>query len=160
MAGFTTVVLTSAASDVVVCSLTLIVNDVADSARSACYDISHSQLLQCLIIKSATRWRKNSIQDTGICDCLSMALDTQSNQFFSVCLCVCEQIGCRTITSTIDYHQILYEAHKCGRIDACCLWDKPEVVCLFWRCADSDFGSFQALVTILFNRSAPNPMLR
>jgi len=89
MAGFTTVVLTSAASDVVVCSLTLIVNDVADFARSACYDISHSQLLQCLIIKSATRWRKNSIQDTGICDCLSMALDTQSNQFFpSVCVFV------------------------------------------------------------------------
>jgi len=72
MVGFTTVVLMSAASDVVVSSLTPIVNDVADSAHSACYDISHSQLLQCLIIKSATRWHKNSTQATGICDYLSI----------------------------------------------------------------------------------------
>jgi len=35
--------------------------------------------------------------------CLSNALDRPSNQFFSVCLCVCQQIGCRTITPTILY---------------------------------------------------------
>jgi len=35
---------------------------------------------------------------------------------------------------------------------------KAEVVCRFQRCADSDFGSFQALMTIFFNRSAPNHM--
>jgi len=57
-----------------------------------------------------------------------------------------------------DFHQILHAAQKCGRFDAYCLWDKPEVVCRFWRCADSDFGSFQAPVTTFFNRSAPNPM--
>jgi len=42
---------------------------------------------------------------------------------FSVCLCVCEQIGCRTITSTFftDFHQILHAAHKCDRFDTYCL---------------------------------------
>ena len=29
-----------------------------------------------------------------------------------------------------------------------------------FRCADSDFGSFQALVSTFFNRSVPNPMYR
>jgi len=35
--------------------------------------------------------------------CLSNALDRPSNQFFPVCQCVCKQIGCRMITSTILY---------------------------------------------------------
>jgi len=35
--------------------------------------------------------------------CLPHALDRPSNQFFSVCVCVCEQIGCWMITSTILY---------------------------------------------------------
>jgi len=30
-----------------------------------------------------------------------------------------------------DFHQILHAAQKCGRFDACCLWDKLEVVCRF-----------------------------
>jgi len=55
-----------------------------------------------------------------------------------------------------DFHEILRATQKCGRFDAYSLWDKPEVVCQFLRCADSDFGSFQALVAIFVNRSAPN----
>jgi len=55
-----------------------------------------------------------------------------------------------------DFHEILHAAQKCRRIIAYCLWDKPEVVCQFLRCADSDFRSFQALVTTFLNKSAPN----
>jgi len=101
-------------------------------------------------------------------DCLSNALDrpTRPNQFFSsvslfVCLCVCEQICSRSLTSTItDFHKILHAAQKCGRLVAYCLRDKPEVVCRYLRCADSDFDSLQALVTTFFNSSAPNPIYR
>jgi len=30
-----------------------------------------------------------------------------------------------------DFDQILHAAHKCGRINAYCLSDKPEVLCRF-----------------------------
>ena len=59
-----------------------------------------------------------------------------------------------------DFHEILRAVQKCGRFIAYCLWDKPEVVCWFQRCADSDFGSFEALLTTFFNRSASNPIHR
>jgi len=44
-----------------------------------------------------------------------------------------------------DFHEILHAVQKCGRFIAYCLSDKPEVVCGFQTCADSDFGSFEAL---------------
>ena len=51
-----------------------------------------------------------------------------------VCVRVCEQIGCRTITLRpqffTDFHHILRAARKYGWFDANCSWDKPEVG--FW----------------------------
>ena len=41
-----------------------------------------------------------------------------------------------------DFYQILRAARKCGRFDAYCLSDKTEVHIRFYRCAHSDFGSF------------------
>ena len=35
---------------------------------------------------------------------------------------------------------------ECGRFDACCLRDKPEIDCGFYRCANSNFGSFPIVV--------------
>jgi len=56
-----------------------------------------------------------------------------------------------------DHSSLLIFTKFCMRLRN---WDKLEVVFQFQRCADSDFGSFQALVTTFFNRSAPSPIYR
>jgi len=62
--------------------------------------------------------------------CLFSALDRPSNQFFSVSLCVCEQIGCQKITSAILYW--FSPTFACGSEmwslrRVLFVWDKPEV---------------------------------
>ena len=37
------------------------------------------------------------------------------------------------VHNSTDFHQILHVAHKCGRVDAYCLRDKPEGVCADFR---------------------------
>ena len=66
--------------------------------------------------------------------CLSnafIAFERLSNHF-GVCACVCVSVS-RSVVERLrpqfftDFHQILHVARKSGRIDAYCLWDKPEV---------------------------------
>ena len=54
----------------------------------------------------------------------------------SVCQSVCVSVN-RSVVERLrpqfftDFHEIVQAAQKCGRIDAYCLWDNPEVVCRF-----------------------------
>ena len=72
---------------------------------------------------------------------LSNALDRPTNQFIpSVSLSVCVSVNRSALERLrpqffADFHEILYAAPKCGRYVSCCLWDKPEVVCWFYRLA-------------------------
>jgi len=80
----------------------------------------------------AGRWPEDYSPDV---ESLSIQCTGWKLSVFSVCLsvslCVCEQIGCRTITSTILYR--FSPNFACGsatwshRLNAYCLWDKPEV---------------------------------
>jgi len=51
---------------------------------------------------------------------------------FFLCVCVCMSVN-RSVVEWLrpqyftDFRQILHAAWKCGRFDAYCLWDKPEV---------------------------------
>ena len=62
---------------------------------------------------------------------VSNALDRLYFQFCPcVCVCVCVFTVCVERSRRqifIDFHQILYAYQKCGRFEACCLWDKPEI---------------------------------
>jgi len=65
--------------------------------------------------------------------CLSNALDGFSSQFLHMPVRISpdrsfvERLSSQFFT---DFHQILHVSWKCGRFDAYCLWDKPEVD--FW----------------------------
>jgi len=81
----------------------------------------------------------------------------------SVCLSVCVSVN-RSVLDRLrpqfftDFHKNLHAAQKCGRFVAYCLRDKPEVVCRYLMCADSDFDKLQVQVTTFFNSSVPNPI--
>ena len=50
-------------------------------------------------------WLRYTVLHDVDCCCLSTALHRPSNQFFPICLCVCEQIGLRPQFFT-DFHQV------------------------------------------------------
>jgi len=82
---------------------------LSDSGNSDNLEWPSMLCTQCRqIVQFRSSWQDINYNSWAFCKfsiigCLSNALDRPSNQFFSVCLCVCEQIGCRTITSTVLY---------------------------------------------------------
>ena len=66
---------------------------------------------------------------------VKMHLDRPSNQFFpsvSQSVFVNRSVVERLRPQFFTYcHEILHAAQKCGRFVACCLRDKPEIVCRF-----------------------------
>ena len=73
--------------------------------------VSTADIYQIAFRVNAVRWHfvscrvewRNINLWRPLCRSLCSALDRPSNQFFFACLCVCEQIGCWTITSTVLY---------------------------------------------------------
>jgi len=55
------------------------------------------------------------------------------------------------------FHNTLGTARKCGRLDTCCFWDKPEVDYRFSRCAKFPFFSFAIVVDVFSHGSSQKP---
>ena len=132
-----------------------------------CGRVMASDALPAASMPAVQAYRALALTSRCIHFCLSNALDRPTIQLFfrlsvclSVSLCVCEQMVLERLRPQLhtDFHEILHAAQKCRCFVAYCLSDKPEVVCQFQKCADSDFGSFPTSVTTFFNIPAPNPI--